>query len=58
MLGVSVFFHSYVVTIPSWVNEKAPGVSINRSIFGPSVLTAIIKARVPSSGSGRRKTAP
>lgn len=45
VLGVSMFFHSYVISIPSWVNEKSPGVDINGAVWYPSFATAIIKAR-------------
>jgi hypothetical protein len=31
VLGVSLFFHSYVVTIPSWVNEKVGVASVMNS---------------------------
>lgn len=43
VLGVSMFFHSYVVTIPSWINEKAEGVDVNGCVWYPSFATAIIK---------------
>ncbi|CAI5514175.1 unnamed protein product, partial [Closterium sp. Naga37s-1] len=36
VLGVCVFAYSYVSTIPSWANEKKPGVNVNRAIWLPA----------------------
>eukprot|EP00850_Spirogloea_muscicola_P008048 SM000042S15315 [mRNA] locus=s42:212999:216528:- [translate_table: standard] len=33
---VCVFSYSYVSTIPSWVNEKRPGVNINTAVWAPA----------------------
>ena len=35
---------AYVMTVPSWVNEKAPGVSINRSVWFSSVVVFLCYA--------------
>ena len=43
VLGVTLFFHSYIVTVPSWVNEKARGTSVARGIWIPTAATAAIK---------------
>lgn len=43
VLGVTLFFHAYVVTIPSWVNEKARGISVSKAIWWPTVVTAVFK---------------
>lgn len=32
VLGIAIFAFAYVTTIPSWVNEKRPGVSVNRAV--------------------------
>jgi len=32
-IGTVLFNFAYIVTIPSWVNEKKPGVSIHRSVW-------------------------
>eukprot|EP00908_Phaeocystis_cordata_P004456 Transcript_14838.p1 GENE.Transcript_14838~~Transcript_14838.p1 ORF type:complete len:611 (+),score=262.14 Transcript_14838:70-1902(+) len=33
VLGTILFNFGFVTTVPSWVNEKAPGVSINRTLW-------------------------
>ena len=33
VVGTVIFNLAFVVTIPSWVNEKKPKVSVNRSIW-------------------------
>lgn len=33
VIGTVIFNLAFVVTIPSWVNEKKPKVSVNRSIW-------------------------
>jgi len=43
VLGITLFFHAYVVTVPSWVNEKAPGVSVSRALWWPTWATALFK---------------
>ncbi|CAG9461566.1 unnamed protein product [Pedinophyceae sp. YPF-701] len=43
VLGVSFFFHAYIVTVPSWVNEKAPGVPISWGVWWPTALTVVVK---------------
>jgi hypothetical protein len=35
VLGICVFAYSYVCTVPSWLNEKNPGVNVNRAIWLP-----------------------
>ena len=39
VLGTVMFAYTYVVTIPSWCNEKKPSVSINKSIWGSSTVS-------------------
>jgi len=36
VVGVAAFAYAYVVTIPSWVNEKKPDVSINSAVWWPA----------------------
>ncbi|ELR19214.1 uncharacterized protein ACA1_263840 [Acanthamoeba castellanii str. Neff] len=38
LLGTVIFNFAFVTSIPSWANEKKEGVSINRSIWGASIL--------------------
>lgn len=38
VLGIAVFAYAYVVTIPSWVNEKKPGVNINATVWLPATV--------------------
>jgi Transmembrane amino acid transporter protein len=39
VLGTVIFNYAYVTTIPSWVNEKKPHVSVNKSMWGAAVLS-------------------
>jgi len=39
VLGTIIFNYAYVISIPSWVNEKKEGVSINKSLWGASILS-------------------
>jgi hypothetical protein len=39
--GVFVFTWAYVIFIPSWLNEKKPGVSINKSIWTAGAMSAV-----------------
>jgi len=39
VLGTIIFNYAYVVSVPSWVNEKKEGVSINKSLWGASLLS-------------------
>jgi amino acid permease len=36
LIGTLLYNFAYVVTIPSWCNEKRAGVSVNRSLWGAS----------------------
>ena len=40
-IGTCVFNYAFIVTVPSWVNEKKPGISINKSIWS-ALLPAFI----------------
>jgi hypothetical protein len=40
-VGTTVFNYAYIVTVPSWINEKSPGISINKSIWS-ALLPAIV----------------
>ena len=33
VLGTIIFANAYVVTLPSWLNEKAPDVNVNKVIW-------------------------
>lgn len=40
-VGPILFNYAYVVTLPSWVNEMKPGISVNKQIWGaliPGIL--------------------
>lgn len=64
VVGVCVFAFSYVSTIPSWANEKRPGVSINKAVWIPSVVGVALNillgepAAQPLSHSVPRAQAP
>lgn len=46
VLGVVVFSYAYVITVPSWVNEKAPSVSTNKSIWWSCLFGMLLKCLV------------
>lgn len=44
-VGPIVFNYAYVVTLPSWINEMKPGLSINLQLWGaliPGIITFIV----------------
>jgi hypothetical protein len=43
VIGTIVFMSAFVTTVPSWVNEKMPHVSINKSIWSSTITSNIIK---------------
>lgn len=49
VLGICVFAYSYVCTVPSWLNEKRPGVNVNRSLWLP-VAGALVTSLVRITG--------
>eukprot|EP00118_Oscarella_pearsei_P006408 m.28864 g.28864 ORF g.28864 m.28864 type:complete len:583 (+) comp31085_c0_seq2:86-1834(+) len=51
VLGLSVLAYAYIVTIPSWVNEKKRGVSVNKSLWYPAIVACIMKMCVGVTGS-------
>jgi hypothetical protein len=51
VLGVSVLSYAYIVTIPSWVNEKKAGVNINKAIWYPAIVGVALKIAVGLTGS-------
>lgn len=42
LIGTLLYNFAYVVTIPSWCNEKKPGVSVNRSLWSASSLCVFV----------------
>ena len=40
-IGACVFNYAFIVTVPSWVNEKKPKISINKSIWS-ALLPAMV----------------
>lgn len=42
VVGTVLFNYTFVTSIPSWVNEKKPGVSISRSINGTTAVGTVI----------------
>jgi hypothetical protein len=51
VLGLSVLAYAYIVTIPSWVNEKKPGVSVNKAVWYPAIAGLFLKVAVGLTGS-------
>jgi amino acid permease len=43
VLGLAIFAYAYVTTIPSWANEKQPGVDVNRAVWWPAVWGTALK---------------
>ena len=44
-VGPIVFNYAYVVTLPSWINEMKPGLSVNKQLWGaliPGIATFIV----------------
>lgn len=42
VLGTVIFNYAFVVTVPSWVNEKKPNVSPNLVLWGSSILSTLL----------------
>ena len=42
MFGVILFNFQFVTTIPSWLNEKKPGVGVNSSIWWSVVISVLL----------------
>lgn len=51
VLGIAVFAYAYVVTIPSWVNEKKAGVNINVTVWAPATVGLLMKIATGILGS-------
>lgn len=43
VIGTVIFMSAFVTSIPSWVNEKKPHVSINKSIWSSTLTSNFIK---------------
>eukprot|EP00049_Salpingoeca_infusionum_P024384 m.15846 g.15846 ORF g.15846 m.15846 type:complete len:601 (-) comp6803_c0_seq2:384-2186(-) len=43
VLGLAVFAYAYIVTIPSWVNEKKHHVNINKAVWYPATVGLVLK---------------
>lgn len=42
VVGNVLFNFGFIATVPSWVNEKAPPVSINKSLWSATLLSAFV----------------
>lgn len=42
LAGVVLFNFAFSVTVPSWLSEKEPNVSVNRTIWGSSILSCLV----------------
>ena len=58
MIGTLLFNYMFVATVPSWVNEKRPGVSMRRSVWGAVGLGTAIFASVGLLGAAAYGGAP
>ena len=50
-VGVVIFNFAFCVTVPSWLNEKAPGVSVNRVFWTSTVLSTLLYTSVGVLGA-------
>ncbi|KAA0168848.1 hypothetical protein FNF27_02010 [Cafeteria roenbergensis] len=51
VLGLAMFAYAYVVTIPSWLNEKKSGVSVNSAVWWPALVGFIMKLLIGLLGA-------
>lgn len=51
MVGVVLFANAYMVTIPSWLNEKAPGVDVQKAIWIPVAVSAVVSTVFAITGA-------
>ena len=42
LVGTVMFNYTFVTSIPSWVNEKKPRVSVNKSIWSTTIVGTIL----------------
>jgi hypothetical protein len=49
--GICLFSFTYVVTIPSWVNEKQPYVSVNKTIWYSNIVSVFLFVFIGLFGS-------
>jgi len=42
LAGVVLFNYAFSITVPSWLNEKLPEVSVNKTIWTSSLLSSVI----------------
>jgi amino acid permease len=42
MLGSIMFNYGFVVMVPSWLNEKKPSVSVNKTLWTSTVVSTIL----------------
>lgn len=48
---MAIFAFAYVTTIPSWVNEKKVGVSVNKTVWWPATFGTMLKLVAGMLGS-------
>lgn len=51
VLGTILFNFGFVTTVPSWVNEKRPHVSVNRSLWSSTALCNVVFLAVGLAGA-------
>lgn len=44
VIGTVIFMSAFVISVPSWVNEKKPHVNVNKSIWSSTLTSNFIKA--------------
>jgi hypothetical protein len=58
LIGTLLFNYMFVATVPSWLNEKRPGVSVRRSVWSAVGLGTAIFASVGLAGAAAYGGAP
>ena len=58
LIGTLLFNFCFVATVPSWVNEKRPGVSVTRSIWSAVAVGTFVFASVGLLGAAAYGGAP
>jgi hypothetical protein len=58
LIGTLLFNYMFVATVPSWLNEKRPGVSVRRSVWSAVGLGTFIFASVGLAGAAAYGGAP
>jgi len=42
VIGIVLYNYAMAITVPSWINEKLPSVSVNRTLWGGSIAATVM----------------